>query len=637
LPETGAYEGVERGAQEVSDPGVKPFRLALVSMPWPLFDRPSLQLGALKSYLDGSQGLLVETLHPYLGVAREIGPEAYRWVSKDHWLGEVVYAPMIFEDRYGASKRLFDRRLRDLGVKPQMSYEELHEKARAHLRSWAASIDWGRFDLVGFSVCFNQVFSSLAAAAILKRETRGGVRVLFGGSSCSARAATQLLQGFPQVDFVVAGEGERPLASLCEYLRGSRVELDSQVYSRNDGPVGERPTPSQVQDLGALRPPDYDSYFAEIARVFSTSAPETILPIEFSRGCWWGKCAFCTLNHQWCGYRAKSAGQMYAEVTSLADKHGCLDFAFNDNALPVRESKAFFRLMAEDARDCQFFAETRVEHCGDVLAVCSRGGLRAVQSGIEALSETLLGRMKKGVTVIDNVLALKSAMENDVELDGNLITEFPASGPQDVSETLANLEFVLPFRPLSISPFYLGQGSPIDANRREYGIEAVERHCLAGLFPKGIAADGLLPYLEYRGDKDRQREMWSAVVKKVREWDQFHRGRRTATRARPPLSYRDGGSYLLIRRETLDGRTLRYRLEGAARLAYLSCHRIRTIDQLADGIPDAAKDDLIAFLQDLVGKRLMFHQNGKYLALAIGERGIGAPSRIPVPPALEGQ
>ncbi len=49
-------------------------RLALVSTPWPLYNRPSIQIGALKAYLtERFPDLAVQTYHLYLGIAAELG------------------------------------------------------------------------------------------------------------------------------------------------------------------------------------------------------------------------------------------------------------------------------------------------------------------------------------------------------------------------------------------------------------------------------------------------------------------------------------------------------------------------------------------------------------------------------------
>ena len=67
--------------------------IALVSTPWPLYNRPSIQLGALKAYLQQEfPKLQVHTLHLYLKVAESIGYKLYRAISERTWLAETVYA-----------------------------------------------------------------------------------------------------------------------------------------------------------------------------------------------------------------------------------------------------------------------------------------------------------------------------------------------------------------------------------------------------------------------------------------------------------------------------------------------------------------------------------------------------------------
>jgi hypothetical protein len=54
-------------------PGIRG-RVLLVSAPWPLFNRPSLPLGALKAYLSETlPGLNVQASHLFLKVANELG------------------------------------------------------------------------------------------------------------------------------------------------------------------------------------------------------------------------------------------------------------------------------------------------------------------------------------------------------------------------------------------------------------------------------------------------------------------------------------------------------------------------------------------------------------------------------------
>jgi len=54
------------------------FRLALISMPWPLANRPSLQLATLKSFLrEKAPEVETDCYHPYLQVGNLLGIQAY--------------------------------------------------------------------------------------------------------------------------------------------------------------------------------------------------------------------------------------------------------------------------------------------------------------------------------------------------------------------------------------------------------------------------------------------------------------------------------------------------------------------------------------------------------------------------------
>lgn len=340
--------------------------------------------------------------------------------------------------------------------------------------------------------------------------------------------------------------------------------------------------------------------------------------MEFSRGCWWGKCTFCNLNLQWRGYRGKSAEQMEGEVLSLAERHGCLDFSFTDNVLPDREAPAFFEKIASGKNDFRFFAEIRVNQRGKTLKGYRQGGLVAVQAGIEALSQSLLERMCKGATVMENLALMKESLALGIRLDGNLITGFPGSTEAEVEETLANLDFVLPFAPLTAAAFFLGHGSEVAANPGDYGIRAIVQHPHnRKLFPPSLLQGLTLLLNDYRGDRAHQRRLWQPVVKKIRDWQRFHEARRSPAHLVPPLSYRDAGNLLLIRQELPGQATLHHRLRGTSRAIYLACDTRVEFAELARLFPKLGTAQLATFLEELTAKRLLFAQGTRYLALAV--------------------
>jgi len=609
---------------ENRDQSQPPFRLGLIAMPWALFNRPSVQLGALKGYLAQAEpDVQVVCLHPYLGLAKSLGLALYREISQDVWLCEGLYAGLLFPEQRGALRGFLGKRLKQCKAACDHDIDSLWQKVDAHLQHWLARQDWSQFELVGFSVCFNQLLASLLAAKRLK-ALQPQLPIVFGGSSCVAEMGSSLLDVFPWLDYVVHGEGEMPLANLCQVLAGRQSDLAPQVLARTQQASKEAFTGCQFKTLSELPIPDYADYFHDLRREFSGEPFVPELPVEFSRGCWWGKCTFCNLNLQWHGYRGKSAEQMEQEVLSLSERHGCLDFSFTDNVLPGWEAPVFFEKMESSKKDFRFFAEIRVNQRGETLRAYRQGGLVAVQAGIEALSQGLLERMRKGAMVMENLALMKESLALGIRLDGNLITGFPGSTEAEVQETLANLDFVLPFTPLTVATFFLGYGCEVAENPTDYGIRTIVQHpnnCK--LFPSHILSGLTLLINDYRGDRAHQRRLWQPVVKKIIGWQRFHEARRSPAHLFPPLSYRDAGNLLIIRQELPGQATLHHRLRGTSRAIYLACETIVEFEALARLFPKLGTAQLATFLGELAAKRLLFVQGTRYLALAVHTTATG--------------
>ena len=84
--------------------------VALVSTPWPLYSRPSIQLGTLKSYLQSqSANVTVEAHHVYLNVAERLGYQLYQEIAERTWIAESIYAVLLFPERFQQIEGLFKR------------------------------------------------------------------------------------------------------------------------------------------------------------------------------------------------------------------------------------------------------------------------------------------------------------------------------------------------------------------------------------------------------------------------------------------------------------------------------------------------------------------------------------------------
>ena len=571
-----------------------PFRIALISMPWAIFNRPSIQLGNLKSYLERGTEYRVDNYHTYLQTAKSIGTSHYNQIGLSGWGGEALFAPLLFPEKKDDARKLFRESLAGK-ITPLPDFDQLVANIEQSFDQWLASNDLHQYSLIGFSICFRQLLPSLYLARRIKKQF-AKVPIVFGGSSCSGPLGKSLIHHFPEIDYLIDGEGEESLLYLCHFLAGQSQSLSKHILTQH--PVPQTDEPRTKLNLNDLPYPNYAPYFREIQQIFPSLPFIPVLPVEFSRGCWWNKCTFCNLNLQWQDYRFKRSDRMVEETLHLAKSHESLHFTFTDNVLPTKEADRFFKVLSEITMDFDFFAEIRGITQPKRLQLYSLGGLKTVQVGIEALSSSLLKKMDKGTTVMDNIGVMKMCGENSIQMEGNLITDFPATTAEEIAETLANLDFVLPFVPLQTATFFLGLGSPIYSRPKDFSIQATLPHAKnRKLFPATYLKSLDMLINSYRGDRQFQSKLWQPVKEKIEEWQDFHTQR--ANSQLHPLHYRDGSTFLLIRQELLSGAPLLHRLRGLSRKIYLFCETPVKIETILSTFPELTEKPLRTFIEQM--------------------------------------
>jgi ribosomal peptide maturation radical SAM protein 1 len=455
-----------------------------------------------------------------------------------------------------------------------------------------------------------------------------------GGSACAGDLGVSLLDSFPEIDFVIQGEGELPLVNLINNLMGTQEDSGTVsipgLVSRYKFPKGQ--TISQVPNLDQLPTPEYEDYFRQLQDLEPEKRFLPRVPMEISRGCWWRKslgskgpsgCAFCNLNLQWQGYRAKSHKKVIAELDSLTNEHQILSVSFMDNLLPFKGLKALFDGIVRLKKDFRLFAEIRATTPRNVLAAMGEAGVREVQVGVESLSTSLLQKLNKGTTAMDNMEIMKNCETPGLpNLTGNLILNFPSSDEQDVAETISNLEFALPFRPVRGIPFWLGYGSPVWQMPDVYGIKKLANHPYYGyLFPQEILGGLRFIIQGYQGGVRGQKRLWRPVKEKMEEWRRNYFRLHELESSGPILSFQDGQDFMIIRQRRYKNHDMTHRLRNTSRKIYLFCQTQRSIRQILARFPGFGEDKVGPFLRMMVGKRLMFNEGDRYLSLAVPIKG----------------
>ena len=433
-------------------------RIALISTPWPLYNRPSIQLGTLKSYLQTVYpDMQVEAHHVYLKLAESIDFRQYHEISKRTWLAETVYAVLLYPERFQQIEKLFNRESGRKSVLRVAGLGNIAAIVKKISDEFINSRKWDDYLLTGFSVSLCQLTSTLYFIKRIK-EKAPKLIIVIGGSTFSGSTTGELFKLFPEVDAVINGEGELPFSQLITCLRKFSRLSDVPFIpglSRPETATDHSTSVSfqQLTSLKTLPPPDFGDYFDLLRSFDPQNAFFPVLPVETSRGCWWQQsyvpdkttpkmsgraagCAFCNLNLQWQGYRTKDPSQVVNEIDYLTDTHQTLSVSMVDNVLPRKTSTEIFAKLDHLKKDLRLFSEIRASTSWAELNLMGKAGMQEVQIGIEALATPLLRKLHKGTSAIQNLEIMKNCEALGIENISNLILHFPGSDGRDVALTL---------------------------------------------------------------------------------------------------------------------------------------------------------------------------------------------------------
>ena len=605
-------------------------RLAMVSTPWPLFDRPSVQLGTLKAFLNQRHpDIRIDAHHVYLKIASVLGYPLYQMICERTLIAECPYAALLHPDHMENIARLWNRKTHRKSLLASLDFTELCNRIEAASLSIVDKEPWDRYLLIGFSICLVQLSSSLYFIREIKRRAPR-VPIIAGGSACAGALGESLVHAVPQIDYVIRGEGELPLLQLMEEIlarhdQSQFADIPDLICRDNLQAEDER---QQIPNMDELPIPDYSDYFRDLKSLGPRHAFLPRLPMEISRGCWWNKkedlkgkggCTFCNLNIQWSGYRKKSPERTVLEIDTLVKRHQLLSISFMDNLLPAKGLEELFYAIQGLGKDLRLFCEIRAKTSYSVLEAMGAAGMNKIQVGVEALSTSLLKKFNKGTTAMDNFEIMKNCERPGLpDLLGNLILNFPASDSRDVAETLNNLSFAFPFRPLKGIPLWLGYGSPLWQDPDLYGIRLKGNHPdYRYIFPSEEFRKLRFMIQGYHGGVRHQQRMWGPVRKKLKEWREFYHSMHEKPGFMPILSYEDGKDFLIIHERRLHDDDMTHRLKGTSRSIYLFCETQRSMAEMLARFPRFGEDKIMAFLRMMVDKRLMFNERNRYVSLAV--------------------
>ncbi len=314
-------------------------------------------------------------------------------------------------------------------------------------------------DVVGISSLFTPYYrEALAVARLAKEHTRA--RVVMGGSHVSADPHSILRE--PAVDFIVTGEGERPLVSLLRALAAGALCARWFNSGEENDSIDELPIP----DLSSLRPESYQLRGRPMVfLVTSRSCPH--------------RCSFCSVHATFgLRYRRVSVARVMEEM-KLRYREGYRVFDFEDDNLTYYkdEMKELCRAIRREFPEgpesgVELVAMNGISYLSldtELLQLMKTAGFTRLNLALVSSDTSVLETTKRPHTVSKYLEVVQAAHALGFAITSYQILGLPFEPRASMVQTLvfaARLPVLL-----GASPFYLTPGSPI---QRQLGVELSE-------------------------------------------------------------------------------------------------------------------------------------------------------------------
>ncbi len=239
--------------------------------------------------------------------------------------------------------------------------------------------------VIGFSIVNGNRWGAIEIARMAK-EMDPKVTIVFGGIG-ACFLWEHFLKHFPEIDYIVLGEGEYSFLKLIRLLEEGEERNPKEVPGiafRSDSEIKRTGLAPPIEDLDALPTP---------ARYFEYKH------LSSSRGCTW-QCSFCGSPKFWGEtIRWRSPEHFVREVEVLYNK-GIRFFYFSDDTFTMRKERVIeiCKRIIERKLKIGWFAISRVNYVDeDMLFWMRKSGCLQISYGIESGSEKIREVLNKRI------------------------------------------------------------------------------------------------------------------------------------------------------------------------------------------------------------------------------------------------
>lgn len=356
------------------------------------------------------------------------------------------FALSRYAEHIARSASSFDTIVTALAAAPTLTDQYLLDALWQH-------IDRVRPSVIGLTVPFpGNLYGAFRVAQAIKSQQPAITVALGGGYANTELRRISDPRVFDYVDYVMLDDGERPLLSLVEHLAGTRPRTQlCRTFYRANGQVAFADHPSDRDfRMGETGCPTYSGLALDrYLSILDSVNPMHRLwseghwnKLTVAHGCYWKQCTFCDVGLNYISrYEMTPTDRLIRQIEQLIAETGCRGVHFVDEAAPPAALKALALALLERGLTIAWWGNIRFEEAfsPDLCRLLAASGCIAVTAGLEAASDRLLDKIKKGITVDQTALVAAAFKDAGILIHAYLMYGCPS---ETIQETVDSLERV---------------------------------------------------------------------------------------------------------------------------------------------------------------------------------------------------
>jgi radical SAM superfamily enzyme YgiQ (UPF0313 family) len=299
--------------------------------------------------------------------------------------------------------------------------------------------------VIGFPLYSSDLTKMYGLTEKIKKQNKD-IKIFFAGHHASA-LYKDVMKQFPNVDYLVRGEGEFTTVNLMDALeKNKKLENIHGISFRNKNKTYHNVDEKPIQDLDKVPIPsrkliDTKLYYSRMSK------REGVDVLITSRGCPF-KCTFCAkLNNIFRSYRLRSIPNVIEEM-KMIEETGTKGIEVYDEMFTLKRGRTLDMVKAikKEKLDFEFRIRTRVTHVDrELLKGLKSIGCSVISYGVESGNQEILNNIEKETTL----KKIKKAFSKTEKTNINVLGFFMIGNRGDTPETIRQtINFAKKLNPL---------------------------------------------------------------------------------------------------------------------------------------------------------------------------------------------